>query len=379
MEKILKKNSSFTLIELLVVIVIIGILAGVVTIATTSFINNSRNTRMVAELSSMSKQLMGFESYPRGSFCLEDDKANEQMRLFLKTDKLPTHPLYKAGDTASDTNNCFLYYSDGEHYSIRVPTVGNKGYLIQESRHPEVKEIQKICDEGWIPFGNRCVMKYEASNTKTTPKSESGKAPLVSVTREEAKTACENINAHLMTNAEWMAIARDIEEGDNWANNVLNRGNFSSVAVEVANAKDDQAGSGDDKRTHNLSNGQIIWDFSGNVWEWVDEVRTGAEMTSDFAAFTGWKEYTEPNLFKNATKLPEAMVSPVGSLKTAANGVGKINIVKGADSHPLRRGGDCKSSTTSTDDTYQSGGVFALCTNTSPTTSADTTGFRCVK
>ena len=73
------------------------------------------------------------------------------------------------------------------------------------------------------------------------------------------------------------------------------------------------------------------------------------------------------------------MVSPVGSLKTAANGVGKINIVKGADSHPLRRGGDCKSSTTSTDDTYQSGGVFALCTNTSPTTSADTTGFRCVK
>ncbi|MDD3048052.1 MAG: prepilin-type N-terminal cleavage/methylation domain-containing protein, partial [Candidatus Pacebacteria bacterium] len=41
MNKTLKKNSSFTLIELLVVIVIIGILAGLVTIAATSFINNS--------------------------------------------------------------------------------------------------------------------------------------------------------------------------------------------------------------------------------------------------------------------------------------------------------------------------------------------------
>ncbi|NMB47768.1 prepilin-type N-terminal cleavage/methylation domain-containing protein, partial [Patescibacteria group bacterium] len=48
MNKILKKNSSFTLIELLVVIVIIGILAGLVTIAATSFINNSHNARMVA-------------------------------------------------------------------------------------------------------------------------------------------------------------------------------------------------------------------------------------------------------------------------------------------------------------------------------------------
>ena len=369
MEKTLRKNSSFTLIELLVVIVIIGILAGVVTIATTSFINNSRNTRMVAELSSMSKQLMGFESYPRGSFCLEDDEANEQMRLFLKTDKLPTHPLYKAGDTASDTNNCFLYFSDGEHYSIRVPTVGNKGYLIQESRHPEVKEIQKICDEGWIPFGNRCVMKYEASNTKTTPKSESGKAPLVSVTREEAKTACENINAHLMTNAEWMAIARDIESvEDNWTGTELNRGNYRSGTVNATSSE----GTGANKRTHNLSNGQIIWDFSGNVWEWVDEVRTGAEITSDFAGFDGWKEYTETDLFKNATRLPESMVSPVGSKKATSNGVGEINIIKGTDSHPLRRGGDCDSTTIKA-------GVFALCTNTTPATSETKTGFRCVK
>ena len=51
MNKILKKNSSFTLIELLVVIVIIGILAGLVTIAATSFINNSHNARMVAAVS----------------------------------------------------------------------------------------------------------------------------------------------------------------------------------------------------------------------------------------------------------------------------------------------------------------------------------------
>ncbi|MDD2796915.1 MAG: prepilin-type N-terminal cleavage/methylation domain-containing protein, partial [Candidatus Pacebacteria bacterium] len=69
MNKILKKNSSFTLIELLVVIVIIGILAGLVTIAATSFINNSHNARMVAELAGISKKLIGETEFPAGNFC----------------------------------------------------------------------------------------------------------------------------------------------------------------------------------------------------------------------------------------------------------------------------------------------------------------------
>ncbi|MDD3918939.1 MAG: type II secretion system protein, partial [Candidatus Pacebacteria bacterium] len=162
MNKTLKKNSSFTLIELLVVIVIIGILAGLVTIAATSFINNSHNARMVAELAGISKKLIGETEFPAGNFCMEDGSDEAKKLLdFLEMEKAPAHPLYNGG-THLTTNECFLYFSDGEHYSIRVPTVGNKGYLIQESRNPNPQGIQEKCEEGWIPFGNRCVMKYEA-------------------------------------------------------------------------------------------------------------------------------------------------------------------------------------------------------------------------
>ena len=55
-----------------------------------------------------------------------------------------------------------LYASNGTDYSIRVPALGGKGYYIQEAKYPKVQDIQKTCEPGWIPIGNRCVMQYEA-------------------------------------------------------------------------------------------------------------------------------------------------------------------------------------------------------------------------
>ncbi|MDD3510225.1 MAG: prepilin-type N-terminal cleavage/methylation domain-containing protein, partial [Candidatus Pacebacteria bacterium] len=81
MNKILKKNSSFTLIELLVVIVIIGVLAGIVAVATSHFISTSHNTKLVGELSNLSKMLQGRTYYPAGNFCIEDD-SNEDAKRF---------------------------------------------------------------------------------------------------------------------------------------------------------------------------------------------------------------------------------------------------------------------------------------------------------
>ena len=57
--KKLEKDRSFTLIELLVVIVIIGILAGVIAISTSSAITSSQNAKLVANLSNISKSLKG--------------------------------------------------------------------------------------------------------------------------------------------------------------------------------------------------------------------------------------------------------------------------------------------------------------------------------
>jgi prepilin-type N-terminal cleavage/methylation domain-containing protein len=385
MNKTLRKNSSFTLIELLVVIVIIGILAGLVTIAATSFINNSHNARMVAELAGISKKLIGETEFPAGNFCMEDsDNAGVQTLLtFLEMEKLPSHPLYKYtgtdGKAHENTNECFLYFSDGEHYSIRVPTVGNKGYLIQESRNPNPQGIQEKCDEGWIPFGNRCIMQYEAKKgTGNIATSVATGTPWVSIYQDVAKAECEKINAHLITNAEWMAIARDIEaQGANWTDGtvgsgVLKRGNIG-IATDTGcydgpNPDYKGAGSGTNRDSDSparlvLSNGQSIWDFSGNVWEWVDHTIAKDDVSST----AGWTEFSSATF--NDTHLPKSQVIPLEAIPSTLGG-GKI-YYGSADPRAFLRGGDWNDGA--------GAGVFALNLDHSPSISDTGIGFRCAR
>jgi prepilin-type N-terminal cleavage/methylation domain-containing protein len=397
MNKTLKKNSSFTLIELLVVIVIIGILAGLVTIAATSFINNSHNARMVAELAGISKKLIGETEFPRGNFCMEDG-SNEAKKLldFLEMEKAPEHPLYKTGETHLTTNECFLYFSDGEHYSIRVPTVGNKGYLIQESRNPNPQGIQEKCEEGWIPFGNRCVMKYEAKAEKNgniiicgsggcdltehTAVSVPNGNPWWRINQYKAKVACESIGAHLITNAEWMAIARDIESVDsNWnkTTNELNRGNSDSGKTLDGTDEmlDQNGGWAINKRTHTLSNGQVIWDIAGNVEEWVDEIiPTQAGIiggtNGNYSEINGvdgvdWENSTNPHI-------SYTQVGPKDQVFTSSNGVGKIwKRISLVDDYGFVRGGYR--------DQGVNAGVFCLSLGDLPLDGGSRLGFRCVR
>ena len=399
MNKILKKNSSFTLIELLVVIVIIGVLAGIVAVATSHFISTSHNTKLVGELSNLSKMLQGRTYYPAGNFCIEDDSNEDakRFRIELGLDKVPKHPQYNDGDTHLTTNNCFLYFSDGDEYSIRLPALGNEGYLIQESRNPAVKPIQKSCEEGWIPFGNRCIMQYEAKGkTSGIATSKAGEAPWTGISQENAIKECEKINAHLITNAEWMAIARDIEaQGANWTNGVvggadamINRGFTNTSNTGVApntgpgyeyNTKANEVGPSTDanatheyKRTHTLSNGQTIWDFSGNVWEWVDykiQSQAGIKPTEN-----AWG-YREINTITDwgATNLKYTEVGARDNDLTGGdNGIGKIYYKSNDSSEKafLRGGHWCDGA---------DAGVFALRLSHSPSSSHDYIGFRCAR
>lgn len=122
----------------------------------------------------------------------------------------------------------------------------------------------------------------------------------------DAITYCQSIDGHLITNNEWMTIARNLErQGSNWcALNGTGCGNSPGSQYLVAGHNDNgpalglQASTDDSqscygtvtkdvdptcgtgatqRRTHYLSNGEVIWDLAGNLWQWTDNTIMGAD------------------------------------------------------------------------------------------------------
>jgi len=142
-------------------------------------------------------------------------------------------------------------------------------------------------------------------------------------TANDAKSYCESRGWHLITDSEYMAIARDIERlGSNWcdlngsncgfspgqASKYLAAGhndNGPAFALQ-ASTDDSQAcygtvtkdtntacGSGaTQKRTHTLSTGEVIWDMAGNVWEWTNDTILGKNQPTGSTPGFAWREFT---------------------------------------------------------------------------------------
>jgi len=298
------------------------------------------------------------------------------------TNNATYYPSVRAVDAAGNTSDA----TEGDGWtatssSLNCPT----GYV----------KIPANTDLGTSEF---CVMKYEAKNVSSVATSQASGTPWVSIQRgtdattaSSAWKACKDISVSgysfdLLTNAQWQAIARNIESvSSNWSNgsssdsNSLNRGNSNQSAALAADASDtngcvgitsnddpaDNCGSAwhVNKRTHTLSNGEVIWDIAGNVWEWVQD-----NLTSQ-----GSNDYVS----QNPANVPDASAGklkwgPAGNY-TAKNsgeygglGYGYLNYSGGA----VLRGGVWGSDT--------SAGVFASHLNCDPTyTSNYGVGFRC--
>jgi len=132
-----------------------------------------------------------------------------------------------------------------------------------------------------------------AYNSSKIPVSMAGKYPIADITQSEAIAECSKIWAHLITNNEWMTIARWIEEvSTNWSSGkvwVWNLYNWVSNNTTLwCDAKWWNSDSRmyatttwawsdelcNKKRSHRLYNGQIIWDLSWNVNEHVNKANT---------------------------------------------------------------------------------------------------------
>jgi len=133
-----------------------------------------------------------------------------------------------------------------------------------------------------------CVMKTEAKKGGgNIPVSQWAQNPWASIKPANAKAACKSIvmddvTCDLMSNAQAMTIARSIEANAvNWSNGAVGSGKLSrghgnyrpNLHMAISDPTypyDDNGQLAEYKRTHVLSNGEEIWDFAGNVSEWVD-------------------------------------------------------------------------------------------------------------
>ncbi len=253
-----------------------------------------------------------------------------------------------------------------------------------------------------------CIMKYEAKTSSSGPVSIEAGSPRVNRRQYQAWDDCDSLNSEalradidsdtgsdgtyaLTSNPEWMAIARNVENVDsNWTSGVigtgcLKRGNVGGTNSCTGgnsgyNGPNPDSGSG---RADNgtaqltLSNGEVIWDFSGNVREWVDWT-IGSPLSSnmsqankpydasDGSPVQTWRLLELIDTF--SAFAPSTSFSPSDPTFGTSYGMGGYygSTAGGA----ALRGGAWYD--------YTNGGAFALALFSSSSSSGNDMGFRCV-
>jgi hypothetical protein len=176
--------------------------------------------------------------------------------------------------------------------------------------------VNIICPTGFIGIrGNGvlgtadfCVMKYEANQSGASiPESVPLGLLWVSIDATNSRIAFEAMaevgfggEFTLISNPEWMTIARDIElVATNWSGGIVGSGHIprghSDVdrtgALAVTDINDPYIGIGNNagqapgsgweqKSTHTLSRGYNTWDLAANINEWTDWVGTDVGYTA---------------------------------------------------------------------------------------------------
>jgi len=163
------------------------------------------------------------------------------------------------------------------------------------------------------------------------------------ISRDQAIQTCEKHGYSLITNVQWQTIARNAEaQAENWTvRGVLRHGNClcesgSGDACQylgkIADRYYDGAAA---SAKFTLSNGEIIWDLSGNVTEWVsDDVSTfniSPILTKTVI------EFTDTNFFPTSDTGNRTLFGPLNSSYNLATGVG-ANIAH-SPMATIRRGG----------------------------------------
>jgi prepilin-type N-terminal cleavage/methylation domain-containing protein len=382
-KKIKSSLVAFTLVELLVVIAIIGLLSTLSTIALNSARSKARDSRRLSDIHNLSLALEmyynDFGAYPPaptstgiiGGLCLSDLGITSTCGLNTYIAKIPDDP---------KNNKHYLYSTvvNPQHYEL----------IYEEETNAD------DCPSNWVKVpGNTlyntrtfCVMQYEAKikdqndgnqiyNSSYEPESRISGTPWVNISQINAKSECESIGAHLITEDEWLTIVRNIElQPANWTlgsvgSGQIPRGNSdSSAAMDGSDSL-----TGVNKRTLTFSNGEVIWDIAGNVFEWTDATILGKDEPQGVANPTGFGWYQYSNLYSYGALSPERLL-PLNPTWNTNQGYGQIytsGVPTNTTTYAFLRGGEWGYGT--------DGGVLTLYLDLGPGDSDSDIGFRCVR
>jgi len=408
--KIGKPRLGFTIVELLVVIVVIGILAAVTIVAYNGIQNRAKIAALQSELEQGAKKI---EIY--------------------KTTNSDTYPsdLGVAGVT-TPSGTVFNYQTSSGTYCLSGTSNGKTFMVSNSSQNPTEGACSGVladgstCPSGFIvvpantTLGTNefCVMKYEAKiagqsngaqaySSAFVPESRADGTPWTTISQinaiDEAATVVGCSGCHLITDAEWMAIAANaLTVPSNWSGGSVGSGYVFSGHSDVSPAtylaagldSDPYSGTGNSsgqtlvtsgmignsqRRTLSLTNGEVIWDLSANVWEWTSStIGLGQQPGISGESTSSWKQYDNGSLLWNGVPTlsrPSSLATVPGltgiSGWNSAQGIGQLYSNYGSTSSTVRgyirggvRGGNANA------------GIFTLHLNSSTTLADASIGFR---
>lgn len=222
--------------------------------------------------------------------------------------------------------------------------------------------------------------------------SKNAEKPLTQVNMYQADALCEQFGEgfSLITNRQWMAIARNVQfVNENWDGGVFNsgalfRGNNGINTPNSYNGNNPQFPSTNINARLLLDNGEEVWDMSGNIWEFVDEV---INCTSIGQPCTGLmpqdatpnaNEFITYDNVVNTGKYSEIELFPYNtSWNWDTNGIGNLKVENsGTNSNGgylfvMIRGGYYSALVN------ERGGIFMVNFENTPYISNPVVGFRC--
>ena len=333
------KKGGFSLVELVIVIVIIGILATVATISYSSVRKRVDGESLKSDLISASSKLAKFKAdngkYPATIDCAQ---ADSDTNLCIKTSTTDVVLRYNVNTaTSPDSYGLTGVKNNDNDISFRTAT----------GSEPILCPVGYIVVPGSKTYGTGsfCVMKYEAKQIGTSgmPISTPSDPLWVNIPQTDAISVSTKVCAgcHLISEAEWMTLSQNVlNVASNWSGGAVGNGyiysgnNDGAPASSLAASSDDTAGyfgtdnvsPSNQRRTLTLTNGEVVWDLAGNVYDWTSGQAGSNQQPGVTGAGLAVREFTaitNPGTLA-VNPLPSGLGIAGAETWTATKGIGRL-------------------------------------------------------